>query len=195
MHHAHRQLLNARRKSGAEHHGLLALQGHVVDVGQVVRKTQVKHAVGFVHHQELDLVQFDLLRTLQVEQTSGRGHHQIGILQLGNLQLVRNAPNHVGDAHTAAMLDQLDRVMRHLLGQLTCRANDQCARCSSFEVTWVGGVLAFFALRRRLAIGQCLCTSGVKLGALLGFCGGLFLNQGVQHRQQKCSCFAGTCLA
>ena len=37
-HHAGGQLLNAGRKRGAEHHGLLALGGEVVDLGQVVAK-------------------------------------------------------------------------------------------------------------------------------------------------------------
>ena len=38
VHHAHGQLLNARREGGAEHHCLLALAGQLVNVGQVVRK-------------------------------------------------------------------------------------------------------------------------------------------------------------
>src|SRR5256885_10742298 len=31
----------------------------VVDFGQIVREAQVQHAVGFVHHQELHLVELD----------------------------------------------------------------------------------------------------------------------------------------
>ena len=81
VHHAHGQLLDARRKRGAEHHGLLALGGQLVHFGQVVGKAQVQHAVGFVHDQEADLVQLDLATALQVEQTAGRSNHQIGVLQ------------------------------------------------------------------------------------------------------------------
>jgi hypothetical protein len=70
-HHAHGQLLDARRKGGAEHHGLLALDGQLVDFGQIIREAQVEHAVGFVHHQELHLVELDLHRALQVQQRPG----------------------------------------------------------------------------------------------------------------------------
>ena len=134
MHDAHGQLLNARCERGAEHHGLLALAGELVDVGQVVREAQVQHAVGFVNHQELHFVELDLHGALQVEQTTRRGDDQIGILQFGNLQLVRHTAHNVGHAQAAAMFDQIDGVVRHLLGQLTCRANNQGARCRGFEV-------------------------------------------------------------
>ena len=127
MHHAHGQLLNAWRKGGAEHHGLLALAGHLVDVGQVVREAQVQHTVGFVNHQEFNFVQFDLHGALQVKQTTRCGHHQIGILQLGNLQLVRHAAHNVGHAQAAAMLHQIDGIVRNLLRQFACGANNQGA--------------------------------------------------------------------
>ena len=128
VHHAHGQLLNAWRKGSAEHHGLLALAGELVDVSQVVREAQVQHTVGFVNHQEFDFVEFDLHGALQVEQTTWRGHHQVGILQLGNLQLVRHAAHNVGHAQAAAMLHQIDGVVSHLLGQFACRANNQGTR-------------------------------------------------------------------
>ncbi|OIO82654.1 MAG: hypothetical protein AUJ90_01210 [Gallionellaceae bacterium CG1_02_60_948] len=54
------ELLDAWRKSGAEHHGLLAIYGELVDFSQVIREAQVKHAVGFVHHQKLNLIKLDL---------------------------------------------------------------------------------------------------------------------------------------
>ena len=92
--------------------------GDVVDLGEVISKTQVQHPVGFVHHQELHLLELDLHGTLQVQQTSGCCHHQVGILQLGNLHLVRHATHHVGNAQTAAVAHQIDGVMCHLLRQL-----------------------------------------------------------------------------
>jgi hypothetical protein len=94
------------------------------------------------------------------------------------------------ESGVAEVLDQLDRVMRHLLGQLAGRAHDQGTRSGRFEVAGIGRVLAFFALGRRLTIGQCLCTSGIEIGALLGFGSGLLLNQSVQNRQQKGGSFA-----
>ena len=90
-HHAGGQLLNTRRKSGAEHHGLATLNRQLVHLGQIVAKAQIEHAVGFVHNQEFHRFTLDLSAALQVEQAAGCSHNQGGILQLGNLQLVRHA--------------------------------------------------------------------------------------------------------
>ena len=182
-HHAHGQLLNARRKRGAEHHGLLALAGQLVDVGQVVREAQVEHTVGFVHHQELHLVELDLHRALQVKQTTGSSHHQVSVLQLGNLQLVRHTADHVGHAQATGVLDQVDSVVRHLLGQLAGGANNQRAGNGGLEVALVGRVFAFGALRRRFATGNSVGDRLFKLSAGFGFGFGLLANQRVQHGQ------------
>ena len=152
-HHAGRQLLNTRCKSRTEHHGLLAVDGQLVDLGQIVREAQIEHAVGFVNDQKLDLVKLDLHRALQIEQAARRGHHQIGVLQLGNLQLVRHAAHNVGNAQTTAVLHQIDGVVRHLLGQFAGGANNQCAGCGRFEVAGVGRVFALAALGRGFALG------------------------------------------
>ena len=184
-HHTGSELLNARRKGSAKHHGLLAVNGQLVDLGQIVRETQVQHAVGFVHHQELHLVELDLHRTLQVQQTAGRCNHQIGVLQLGDLQLVRHATHDVGNAQATAMLHQVNRVVRDLLGEFAGGANDQGAGCGCLEVARVGWVFALGALGGGFAFG-----SGVGHGFFvfqaLGFFGvGGLLEQGVQHRQQE----------
>ena len=114
-HHAGGQLLNARREGGAEHHGLATVDGELVDLGQVIGEAQVEHAVGFVDHQELHLVELDLLRSLQIQQAARRGHHQVGVLQTRNLNLVRHAAHHVGNAQPFAMLHQADGIVGHLL--------------------------------------------------------------------------------
>ena len=194
-HHACGQLLNARRKGGAEHHGLLAADGQLVDLGQVVREAQVEHAVGFVHHQELHLVELDLHRALQVEQTTGRCHHQVGVLQLGNLQLVRHAAHDIGHAQAATMLHQVDGVMRHLLGQLARGANDQCARGGGFEVAGVGGVFALGALGGGFALGCGIRYRLFVFKTLRLFGVSRLLEQGVQHGQQKSRCLAAAGLA
>ena len=134
VHHTHGQLLDARGKRCAEHHGLLALGRELVQLSQIVREAQIQHAVGFVHYQELHLVELDLHRALQVQQAARRSHHEVCILQLGDLQLVRHTAHHIGYAQASAVLDQVDRIVRHLLGQLTGGAQDQCARRSSLEV-------------------------------------------------------------
>ena len=59
-HHTRGQLHDARCERRAEHHGLFALNGELVDFCQVVGKAEVKHAVSFVHHQKLNLVELDL---------------------------------------------------------------------------------------------------------------------------------------
>jgi hypothetical protein len=105
----------------------LRCDGELVDLGQIISKAQVQHAVGFVDHQELHLIKLDLHGTLQVQQAPRRGDHQIGVLQLGDLQLVRHATHDVGDAQAAAMLNQVDGVVRHLLGQFARRAHHQRA--------------------------------------------------------------------
>ena len=119
VHDAHGQLLNTRRKGGAEHHGLAALFGQVVDIGQIIRETQIQHAVGFVHHQKLHLAQVDLPRTLKVQQTARCGHHEVGVLQFGNLQLVRHTAHHIGNPQTTAMFNQVNAIVRDLLCQLS----------------------------------------------------------------------------
>ena len=181
MHHTHGQLLHARCERSAEHHGLLALGSHHIDFSQIVGEAQVQHAVGFVNHQELHLVQLDLHGALQIEQTTRSSHHQIGVLQLGNLQLIRNTAHHVGDADAAAVLDQLDGVMGHLLSQFSRGAQHQRTGNGSLEVAGVGRVLALVALGSRLALGGRFCAQALEFS--LGFCIGLsaLLNQGVQH--------------
>ena len=150
-HHTSGQLHDARRKRSAEHHGLLALDGELVDFRQVVGKTEVQHTVGFVHHQKLHLIQLDLQAALQIEQTAWRGHYQVGILQLGNLQLVRNTAYHVGNAQTAAMANQIDGVGANLLRQFTGRAQNQCAGGGRLEVACVRRVFALGFFQRCFA--------------------------------------------
>ncbi len=185
VHHAHGQLLDARRKGGAEHHGLLALGRQLIDLGQVVGETQIQHAIGLVHNQELHLVQLDLLRALQIQQAARRGHHQVGVLQLGDLHLVGHAAHHVGDAQALAMLDQVDGVMRHLLRQLARGAQHQGAGHGGLEVARLHGVLALGALGGRLATCRGLKSGALILGTLRGLGLGLLAQQRVQHGQQE----------
>ena len=118
------------------------VDGELVDFGQVVGEAQVEHAVGLVDDEELHLVQLDLHRALQVQQAAGRGDHEVGVLQPGDLHLVGHAAHHVGDAQAAAMLDQVDGVVRHLLREFARRAQDQRAGGGGLEVARVGRVLA-----------------------------------------------------
>ena len=194
-HHTLGQLLDAWRKRGAEHHGLLAFDGELVHFGEVVGETQVQHAVGFVHYQELDLVELDLHGALQVQQAAWCGHHEISVLQLGDLQLVRHTTHHVGDTQAVAMAHQVNGVMGHLLGQFAGRAQDQRTWRCGLEVAHVGRVLALGLLRRRFTLGNGLGHSGFELGTFTRGDFSLALEQGVQHGQQEGCCFAATGLA
>ena len=97
------QLLDARREGCAEHHGLFATDSELVQLGQIIGEAQIQHAIGFIDHQKLHLVQLDLHGALQIQQTAWGCYHQIGILQLGNLQLVGHAAHHIGNTQTTAM--------------------------------------------------------------------------------------------
>ena len=182
-HHACCQLLNAGGQRGTEHHGLLALDGELVHFSQVIGKAEVQHAVSFVNHKELNLVQFELHGALEVKQTTRRSHHQIGVLQLGNLQLVRHAANDIGNTQATAMANQVNRIMRDLLGQFTGWAQNQRAGFSRLEIAGAGRVLALGPFWRSLAFGCCISNRLFKIGTLFGL-GFFFLHQQrVQNRQ------------
>jgi hypothetical protein len=136
-------------------------------------------------NQELHLVQLDLHGTLQVQQAARRGDHQVGVLQLGDLQLVRHAAHHARDSQAAAMLHQVDGVVRHLLREFARGAQDQRAGRGGLEVARTGRVLALGALGRRLTAGQGFGDFALELGAKAGFGCRLLLEQRVQHGQQE----------
>ena len=194
-HDASSQLHDTRRERGAEHHGLLTLNRQLVDFGQVIGKAKVQHTVSFVNHQELNLVEFDLHAALQVKQTARRSHDQISILQLGNLQLVRNATYYVGNAQAAAMANQVNRISANLLGQFTRWAQNQRARRGRLEIAHIGWVFALWLFGRGFATGDSFCAQAFKFSALIALCIFLLLKQGVQHGQQESSGFSTTSLA
>ena len=164
-------------------------------LGQRVGKAQVEHAVGLVHDEEAHLVQLDLAAAGQVEQAAGRGHHQVGVLQLGDLQLVRHAAHDGGNAHAAAVPDQVDGVGRHLLRQLARGAQHQRAGHGGLELARIQRAAAARLLGRGLAGGQGGGDLGVPRGFLARGFLGLHADQGVQHGQQKGGCLAAAGLA
>jgi hypothetical protein len=132
---------------------------------------------------------------LQIEQTTRSRYHQVGILQLGNLQLVRHATNDVGHTQATAVLHQIDGVMGYLLGQFTGWANNQRAGCRCAEMARVGRVFALGALRRCLALGGGFCHGALVVVSLFGFGLCHLGQQCVQHRQQEGGGFATAGLA
>ena len=170
-HHARCQLHDARRKRCTEHHGLLALNRQLVNFRQVVGKAKIEHAVSLVNHQKLYLVELDLHAALQVKQTAWRGNYQVGVLQFGNLQLVRNTADNVGNTQAAAMTHQINCVGANLLGQLACGAQNQRTWRGGFEIAHIGWVFALWLFGGRFAASNRLGRQALKLGTLktLGF--------------------------
>jgi len=81
------------------------------------------------------------------------------------------------------------------LGQFASRTQDQRTGCGGFEVAWVGGVFAAWALRDWFAFGLSLSHHRSPFVGFLFVLRMHLRNQGVQHRQQERSCFAATSLA
>ena len=174
---------------------MLALNSQLIDIGQVIREAQVEHTVSFVNYQKLNLIQLNLHGALQIKQTTRRGHHEVGVLQLGNLQLIRHATHNIRNAQATAMLNQIDRVMGNLLSQLTCWANNQGTGSSWGKMTRIGWILALGTLGRCLAFGCRLGNRLFKIRLFFGFCLRHLSQQGVQHRQQEGGCLTTASLA
>ena len=152
-HHSSCQLLNTRSKRGAEHHGLLTFFGELVDRGEIIGEAQIEHTVCFIEHEAFHAFAFDLAVALQIKQAAWRGDHEIGVLQFGNLNLIRQAANHVGHAHAGHVASEFNRVVSHLLRQLARGAEDEGLRGGSAEVAGVNRVFAFGLLGSHFAFG------------------------------------------
>jgi len=194
VHYAQSQLLNARGKRGTEHHGLTALLRQAVDFSQIVGEAQVQHPVSLIHDQELHFVQLDLSGTFQIQQTPRSSNHQVGVLQLGHLHLIRHATHNVGNPQATAMANEVDGVVGNLLGQLARGADHQRTRYRSLEVAWIRGVFTAWTLGHRLTTLGGFRSSLVKRFFFSFGRIHLQLQQRVQHRQQKCGCFTAASL-
>ena len=185
-HHACGQTLNARRKGGAEHHGLATLNGELIDFSQVVGKAQIQHAIGLIDHEELNVLEFDVHGALQIDQATWRCHHEVGILQFCNLQSIGHAANHRGHTNAFAMLDKANGVMGHLLSELAGWTQHQSARCRGLEVTGIGGVFALGTLGWRCAGSHGSSHLRIKGLGLGDFFLTRLLQQGLNDGHQKC---------
>ena len=208
-HHAHRELLHTRRKGRAEHHGLCAVFGKCVDFGQILGKAQVEHAIGFVDHQVLNLVQADLTRLLQVEQAAGGRDDHVCIAQAGQLMNVRGATNDAGNTQTTAVRHQVDRIGCDLLRQFACWTQNQSTGCCwlktarcAFVGLWLAiGQQLFSAVHGISVLALCSqssLTRGTRLSGLLFLSQAfrlLLLEDDVQHGQQEGGGFTATGLA
>ncbi len=126
----------------------------LVDFGQVVGKAESSMRSASSTTEEAHLVELDLHRALQVEQAAQawrpRGWRSAAWRSAAGRGL---PPTTLATREAAAMLDQVDGVVRYLLGGFARRAQDQGAGCGGLEVAVAGRVLAlgasWAALRRR----------------------------------------------
>ena len=93
------------------------------------------------------------------------------------------------------MAHQVNRVVRHLLRELSGRAQHQRAGRRRLEVSAAGGILTARLLGRRFALGKGLLAGALKLVTLLVRDGRLLTEQGMQHRQQESRGFSAAGLA
>ena len=110
-----------------EQQGLALLRQGRIDRAQLVGKAQVEHAVGFVQHQGLQLVELHRVLAEQIEQATGSGHQHVDALaQLHHLRVDAH-PAVYGIGAQRQMLAVGAKALMHLLGQLAGRHQHQGA--------------------------------------------------------------------
>ena len=114
-------------EGGGEQQGLALLRQGRIDRAQLVGKAQVEHAVGFVQHQGLQLVELHRVLAEQVEQATGGGHQHVDALaQLHHLRVDAHPAVHRVGAQRQVLAVGAKALM-HLLGQLAGRHQHQGA--------------------------------------------------------------------
>ena len=156
-HDAQGQLPHLGGKGGGEHECLLAIGAELVNLGKLLGKAQIKHAVGLIKHQRLHGIQPQLAAALQVQQAAGGGHYQISVLQAGNLHAIGQPAHYGGNAQATSVPHQGDGVLHDLLCQFSGGAQHQGAGFGRLEVARVGWVFAARFFGRCFAAGLCLC--------------------------------------
>jgi len=112
-------LANALGKGRGEQQGLPTTWQSTKQLVQLAGKAQVKHAVGFVEHQRLQLGKAHGILPVQVQQPPGRGHQQIDALaQRHHLRIDADPAIHRIATQRQALGITLYALL-HLLGQLT----------------------------------------------------------------------------
>jgi hypothetical protein len=101
------------------------------DVVDVVDEAHVEHAVGFVEHQHLDVLEHGLAGTEVVDQAAGGGDEDVQRaaqgLQLGRVGHAADDGGHAQARHVAAVVHG---GLGHLHGQFTRRAQHQHTRAA-----------------------------------------------------------------
>ena len=127
------------RHGGGEQQRLALLRQLRDDRADVVDEAHVEHAVGFVEHQHLDLVEAHAVLPHEVEQAAGRrDQHVEAVHQVAHLAAHRHAADDERglDAHVAAIGAE---AFEDLAGQFARRAEHQHARALLLQRLPVGG--------------------------------------------------------
>src|SRR5687768_11513631 len=122
------QAADFRRHGGGEEQGLAQLRQQPDDLLDIRDEAHVEHAVGFVDHQDLDVVHQDLAALEQVDQAAGgRDQHVDAAVQFLLLVDEALATYEQGVAQVCVLAILLEAV-GHLGGQLPSRLQDERAR-------------------------------------------------------------------
>ena len=146
---------------------------HPLDLGQ---EAHVGHAVGFVDHERLDLVEVELVALEQVDQPARCAHRDFdAAAQVADLPFHRRAAVERGDPDAGLLGERLQDV-DDLLGELTGRDEHECGR--------VARARGLEPLQHRQPEGEGLARSGLRFAAhvVAGervFDGGLLDRKGV----------------
>ena len=122
------QPLDLGRHGGGEEQRLAQLRQVADDALDVGDEAHVEHAIGFVDHQHLDVVQQHLAALEMVEQAARRGdQHVDALLERALLVVEAHAADQQRHAELVVLAVDVE-VLGHLGGQFTRRLQDQRAR-------------------------------------------------------------------
>jgi hypothetical protein len=100
VHEVLRQQVHGRPERGREQQGLPPLRQQFDDACQLVGKTGVEQAVGFIQHQHGHVGRPEGVALDQVQQAARRGHHHVRTAaQTHHLRVDRHAAEHAGHLH------------------------------------------------------------------------------------------------
>ncbi len=78
--------------------------------GDFIGKAQIKHTIGFVQDQGLQLRQIDAALINPVKQTTWRCHHEVRAFETLFLFEIRSATNDGCDAQATGVFHQINRI-------------------------------------------------------------------------------------
>ena len=155
------QGLDLVAEGGREQQALLLLRQHGQHLLDVVDEAHVQHAVGFVEHEDLHVLQVQRALLVVVQQAARRGHQDVHALaQAVDLRLHAHAAehHHAGDGQVLAVGAH---ALLHLRGQFTCGREDEGADGDAPARVALGRL-------RRQPVQHGQCEAGGLAGACLG---------------------------